>query len=356
MQKVIKVEITPKTVIPILCLLGLIWIVTKTYGVIFLIFIAYAISSMLSPVIDSLYRRRVPRSLSIVLIYLLFITIIIFLILISYKPLITQVEAFTRSLPDIFVNVVNATVERVPFIKERFNWDEILKSIKENFWTNFEAANISNYLISGVGKAFGFVGSVFGILINIFTVIILSVYFLQSKESSKEKLLKLVPLKHQKRILRLLDAIENQLGSWLRAQLLLMTLIGFLGWLGLEIIGMEFSVPMGIIAGLLEIIPGIGPMITWILAVIIGVGSNIPAWKVVFIAVWFILIQQVENYLIIPKLMEKFVGINPVLTIIAILGASKIFGVWGALLAVPTVAILQISLREYMKYRKEITA
>jgi predicted PurR-regulated permease PerM len=132
-----------------------------------------------------------------------------------------------------------------------------------------------------------------------------------------------------------------------------MAIIGILGWLGLEIIGVEFSAPMGVIGGLLETIPNIGPMITWFLAVIIGIGSNLPTWKVVFIAIWFILIQQVENYIIIPKLMEKFVGTNPLLTILAVLGASRIFGVWGALLAVPAVAITQISLREYLKYKKE---
>lgn len=308
---------------------------------------------MLSPIVDYLYSKKVPRSLSIALIYILFLSTIIILILISYRPLFSQLEEFIRILPDLVVNVVNTIIIRVPFIRDRFNWEEILKNLKENFWANLEISNISNYFISGVGKAFGFVGSIFGAFINVLATIIISVYFIHSKEQSKEKLLKFFPTKHKDRIYDIMNKIETQLGAWLRAQLILMAIIGFLGWLGLEIIGVEFSVPMGIIGGLLETIPNIGPMITWVLAVTIGIGSNLPTWKIVFIAIWFILIQQVENYIIIPKLMEKFVGTNPLLTILAVLGASKIFGVWGALLAVPTVAILQISLREYLKYKKE---
>jgi predicted PurR-regulated permease PerM len=308
---------------------------------------------MLTPVINYLHQRKLPKTLSIALIYLLSISAIVLLILISYKPLITQLEDFIQALPDIFVNVVNTVVGKVPFIRDKFNWDEILDDLRENFWQSFQITNLSEYLISGIGKAFGIVGSIFGMLVNTLTVIVLSIYFIRFKEESKKKLRKIIPSKHQERIFNLINKVETRLGSWMRAQILLMTIIGLMAWAGMEIIGMQFSIPMGIMAGLLESIPNIGPMITWIIATVVAVGSDAPLWKIVFVAIWFILIQQIENYIIVPKLMEKFVGTNPAITIIAVLGASKIFGVWGALLAVPSVAILQISLRYYLEYKKE---
>jgi predicted PurR-regulated permease PerM len=125
-----------------------------------------------------------------------------------------------------------------------------------------------------------------------------------------------------------------------------MILIGSLSWLGLEIVGMNFALPMGVIAGFLEVIPNVGPTISLVLALVFGAGSSAPAWKIIFIA-----IQQFENFVIVPQLMRKVIGTSPVLTLIALLGASKIFGLWGTLLAVPAVAIFQISFRFYLKYK-----
>jgi len=353
MKKTVSIEISPKTIIIILLFLAIAWLIIKLNEIILLVFVAFAIASMLSPIIDYLHRRRVPKLISISVIYILFVASIIGLILITYQPLITQFQEFTKQFPIIVTNAINSLIERFPFLQDRFDWEEILTNMQESFWASFEGENLSGSLLSGLKQAFNIVGSVFHILVSIVSTLILSIYFINMKEPSKKKFIKLLPIKHQKRIFNFFNGVEEQLGGWLRAQILLMILVGFLGWLGFEIIGMEFAIPMGITAGLLEAVPNLGPTITWAIAVIIGAGSDIPTWKFIFIFVWFILIQQFENYLIVPKLMQKVVGLNPALTIIAILGASKIFGLWGALLAVPTVAVLQISLRHYLKYREE---
>ncbi|MFC1780132.1 AI-2E family transporter [Patescibacteria group bacterium] len=352
MNKIQRVEITPKTILTTFLIICLIWFVIKLYSVLVLVFIAFSIAAMLSPVVEYLHKRKVPKTLSIAIIYIIFLSFVVLLILVSYKPLITQIEAFTKALPDIIINVVNFIVERIPPIRDTFNWDEISENIKNTFWDNIQVTSLSEYIISGLGKAFGLVGSFFSALVSIFSTIVLSIYFIQFKEPSKEKFVKLLPSKYQKRIFKLINKVEEQLGAWLRAQILLMLIIGILAWSGLEFIGMEFSIPLGIVAGLLEVVPGIGPMITWVLAITVGIGSGLPTWQMIFIAIWFILIQQLENYIIIPKIMQKFMGTNPVLTIIAILGASKIFGIWGTLLAVPAIAIFQISLRYYLEYKK----
>lgn len=353
MEKIYKVEITPKTIILILTILFSVWLLITLHGLVLLIFIAFSIAATLSPLIEYLNKKSIPKNVSIIGIYFLFLACFILLILLIYKPLILQLQDFIRNFPDIFVNVINSVIDKIPIIKEQFNWDEIFKNIKDSFWEKQQIANISSQLISGIGKAFGIVGSTFNGLVNLLTTIMLSMYFIQFKEDSKEKLLKLVPVKHHKRIIKFMNTIEKQLGTWLRAQIILMLIIGTLSFIGFEIVGSNFSIPMGIIAGLLESVPGIGPIITWILAMIVVIGSNMPTWKIVFITIWFILIQQLENYFIVPKIMEKIVGINPILTLIAILGATRILGIWGALLAVPLVAIIQISLRYYLEYKKE---
>jgi predicted PurR-regulated permease PerM len=353
MKKNVKIEISPKSILLVLLSLAAIWVIVKLHGVLILIFIAFSISAMLSPIIDYLNSKRIPKSISIAVIYITFILLCLLLILISYKPLITQLEEFVISFPDIFVNVASKIIDQLPFLKERFNWDDIFENLRGSFWENFKPENFSDYLLSGINKAFGIVGSVFGALINILSTLVLSIYFIQFKEPSKEKFVKLIPARYQKRIFKFINNVESQLGAWLRGQILLMIVIGVLAWIGLEAIGAEFSIPLGIVAGLLEIIPNIGPIITWAIAVMVAIGSDLEAWQVIFVAAWFIIIQQLENYLIVPKLMQKIVGTNPVLTIIAVLGASEIFGFWGAILAVPLVAIIQISFRYYLEYRRK---
>lgn len=353
MDRIFKVEITPKTIFTILFILALIYLAVILKSVLFIVFLAFSISAMISPIVNFLYKRNVPKNVAITLIYFLFFSSLILLVLAIYKPFMHQLENFIKAFPQIFVNVLTKIIDRIPMIRDNFNWDEILSNVEGSFWENIEISNLSEYLLSGIGTAFGLVGSFFGILINFLSTILLSYYFIQFRDGSKEKLTRFIPPQYQKRAISFIQKVEDQLGAWLRAQILLMLIIGILSWFGLEIIGMDFSIPLGIIAGFLEAIPSIGPFITFIVALIVGIGSQVAAWKIVFIMAWFLLIQQLENMIIVPKLMEKVVGTNPLLIIIALLSAAKVFGPWGTLLAVPIVAILQISISSYLEHREE---
>lgn len=355
MNKKFSIEITPKSILLTIAILFALWLLITLRGVVLLIFIAFSLSSMISPIVDYLSSKKIPKTLTIFFIYLCMLSILILLVVLSYKPIVTQLEGFIGALPEFLTTFLETTVDKIPILKRNIDLEQVSSELETNFWSNFEVSNISDYLVSGVGKAFGLVGSVFLGAVNIVTVIFLSAYFTNTTDSSKQKLIKLIPKRHRQRLLNFFSKVEEQLGSWLRAQLLLMLIIGILGWLGFEIAGMKFSIPMGIIAGLLEIIPNIGPTITWFLAIIVGYGSGVATWKIIFIAIWFIAIQQFENYLIVPKLMQKAVGSNPAITIIAIISLShpKIFGPIGALIAVPLVAVAEITLRHYLKFRNE---
>lgn len=357
MNNTYKIEITPKSLLTGILIFVGIWFLIQLKSLLLLVFIAFSISSMLSPVIEFLYTKKIPKSLSILVIYALFFSTIILIIALTYKPFITQLQDFAAVLPKLVGNAMNTLVDRVPALEENFNWDNIISSIQESIGEGTQISDLSGQLISGVGTAFGLVGSFFNALVNIVSTIVLSIYFIHFKENSKQTVLRFFPKKHRKTTIAFIDRIEHQLGRWLRAQLFLMFFIGFLSWLGLEIVGIKFALPMGVISGLLEAIPNVGPSISFILAIMIGVGSGASLWKIVFIMIWFIAIQQLENYVIVPKLMQKFVGTNPVLTLIAILAGSKLLGLWGALLAVPVVAIIQISLRFYLEQKnaKQLT-
>jgi predicted PurR-regulated permease PerM len=347
--KTFKIEISPKTILVIGLMIFGIWIISKSMNVLFLVFAAYAVSALLAPIVDYLKSKKIPTNVSVVIIYLLFFSSLITLVLLLYQPIIHQFENFTTTLPDLVIRGIEAFIEQFPALGEQFDWDAIFNNMKDSFW---QSSGLSNFLTNLPKHVISIIGSFFTILISFFSIIILSIYFIQGKEESKDKLTKLLPKKHQKRIRELIDNIELQLGAWLRGQILLMIIIGVLSWLGLQIVGIDFSLPLGLIGGILEIVPSFGPTFTWILALIVTIGSDAPPWKIIFVAVWFILIQQLENYLIVPKLMHKVVGLSPILTIIALLIASQLFGVAGTILAVPLVAIAQITARYYITNRE----
>jgi len=352
MEKTYKVEIKPKTIILTLIILALCWLFFKLYNVLILTFIAFAISSTLSPTIEYLYSKKIPKNLSVFIIYLLFLTSIILFVIIIYKPLISQIESFVKALPNIFDNALNLILTHVPFIREKYNIASILEKIKDSFWSNFTFENISSYFFSGIGKAFGVFESVIGFTINFLYIIVVSIYFIQLKEDSKQKIFKLIPNKYHGKITSFLNTIEKQLGSWIRAQGILMLYIATMTIIGLEIIGSNFSFPIGIISGILSFIPGLGPFIALILAIIVTIGSNMVLWKTIFISIWFLFIHQLEQYIVYPKVMQKVVGLNPLILIITLYAVSLLLNFWGAILAVPIVLIIQLSLRYYIDYTK----
>jgi predicted PurR-regulated permease PerM len=134
--------------------------------------------------------------------------------------------------------------------------------------------------------------------------------------------------------------------------MILCLVIGLAAYLGLTILGVKYALLLGIIAGLTEIIPYVGPFIGAIPGVFIAFSDSLP--KVIMVAVMYFLIQQLENYILVPKVMQRTTGINAVVVMAAILIGGKLGGIIGALLAVPVVTMLEVFLLEKFPYMKQV--
>lgn len=350
MEKSIKVEIKPKTILLIVGLIIGIWMFTKLLSVVFLVFIAFSISALLSPVIDYLHSKRIPKNISMIVIYVLFFTALTFFIILIFDPMVQQFKGFGDKLPELITISITGIVERFPWLQERFNWDVILDDLQNSF---LHSSGVTDFITNIPKHIFSIIGSFFTVIVSIFTVIVLSILFIQRKEFSKQKFIKLLPKNKREKFLELFKNIEGQVAAWLRGQIILMLIIGVLSWLGPVIIGVEFSIPLGIIGGILEVIPSIGPLITFLLALIVTAGAGAPLWKVIFMAVWFILIQQFENSVIVPKIMHKVVGLDPLITLITLLAMTQLLGAMGAIIAIPLVAIVQITIKYFLNQKKD---
>ncbi len=148
-----------------------------------------------------------------------------------------------------------------------------------------------------------------------------------------------------KNVSRILSLIEERLGKWSRGEFILMLAVGIGMYLGLLAIGIPYALPLAVLAGILEIVPTLGPIVAAIPAVLIGLGISPLAG--IGAAVVAFLVQQLENYILVPKIMQKSAGISPLVVLLSIAIGAKLMGITGIIVAVPTVIILQVLIKEY---------
>jgi len=317
-----KIEISHKTVIFTLLLLAGVWLLYFLRQIILQVFVALLIMTIVNPLVRRLQRFKIPRAVSILVIYLLilgFLSLVVGLIL---PPLFEQTKNFAVSIPEYLGNI------DTPF----FKGSEIAAQLAQDL-----GAIPSQAVKVGV--------SFFSNILSVVTVFVFAFYLLLQRNKLDDQLSNLVGEENSKRIARVIDNLELKLGGWARAELILMTIVGTLSYIGFLALGIPFALPLAILAGLLETVPTLGPILGAIPAVIVGFGVSQFAGFGVAILAFFI--QQLENYVIVPKVMQDSVGVSPIVTLFALIVGFKIAGVVGAILAVPTVITLEVLGKEF---------
>lgn len=279
----------------------------------------------LTPFSDFLVRKRVPRIFSVLIPYFLTIAILVVLIF----PL---VPFFASQIQLLFAN-----------------FPKYIDQVARTFNLNIDVSNVNNVFeseIDTIGKnALSVTGKIFTGVFSILTVLVISFYLMLEREMLKKQFIILWSKKYQENILKTIGQIENKIGLWVRGQLILSFAIGFSTWIGLTLLGLPFALPLALLAGILEIVPTIGPIISAIPAIIVAL--TISPGIAISVVVFYILLQMLENNILVPKIMEKAVGLNPIVIIIGVLIGSKFLGILGALLAVPFIAMVIIIIKSF---------
>jgi len=207
--------------------------------------------------------------------------------------------------------------------------------------------NFSNKLNQATSSIFGTVVGLFGGLFSFGIVLVISFYLAVQEKGVKRFFISMTPSEHQHYVSDLINRIQIRIGGWLRGQLLLMLIIGSLTFIGLYFLGVKYALTLALIAGILELIPYIGPFIALIPAVILAfVQSPMLALLVI---VLYVVIQQLENYVIVPQVMKKAVNLNPIVIIVVMLIGAKLAGVMGVILSIPLTAAIAEFLKDFQK-------
>ncbi len=321
-----KVEISYKTVIFVAVFTAFLWFMFQIRSILLSVFIAFILMSVLNPVVRRLQNQKIKRSLSILIVYIAVLLMIILVIAGIVPPLVDQTT-----------NLIN----QIPNLLKQFKVLGIDEKLLATQLSQFASlpTNIVKLIIS-----------LFSNVLAVIALLIITFYLLVERKNLETNLILLFGEDKEKEIEGVLDQIEIRLGGWVRGQFLLMLMIGILSFLGYKIIGLNFALPLSLLAFLLEVVPNFGPVVASIPAIIVGL--TISPWHGIAVAGWVFLIQQVENSLLVPRIMKKAAGVNPLISIISLAIGFKLAGVGGALLAIPTYLVLEVIITKIYSSKK----
>lgn len=304
-----KIEISYKNIIfTVLFLLGLV-VLWQIRTLIVLLFISFVLMEALNPAVTRLEKYKIPRPVGILILYIIILSVISFVVAGIIPILTEQTAGLIQTLPQALKNI------------KIFGSDAIDLSSQFKILENIPGG-IAKVAISVVSN-----------VISSFIILFLTFYLLLEKKNFSKYGYDFFGEIGKEKMLNIIGQLELRLGSWVNAEILLMTIIGALSYIGYTILGLRYAVPLAIFAGLLEAVPSIGPTVATALAALVGFTIS-PLTGVLAIIVGT-LIQQLENNIIVPRIMKKTVGFNPLVTILLIASGAKLGGVIGAILALP---------------------
>ncbi len=317
-----KIEISHRTIIFTVLFLIFIWILYIIRELILQFFLALFITTVLNPTVTRLSRSKIPRSVSVLVVYLVLFGVVGLTIAAVMPAFIEQTTAFINNFPRIVSNIGVSS----------FVSDQLTQQLLAQLGS----------LPAGVAKV---TMSIFSNVVGLVSVLVFAFYLLSERDKLDEQLAGLIGSKKKDLIENNMALVEKKLGSWARGQLTLMFVVGLSNYIGLTLLGIPFALPLSILAGLLEIVPYIGPIIAAVPGVLIGFGLS-PILGLAVAALAF-LVQQLENYIFVPKIMQTSTGVHPIITLLSLAIGFKLLGFIGILIAVPVFITLQVLVKSY---------
>lgn len=296
------------------------WFIVQIKDIIVSIFLSYIIMAAVLPSVEFLKKKKFPKTLAVLIPYFGIICAI-FLLIIPLIPFIAgQIQSLLTKLP------------------------QFLSHSKTIFGVTFNQSQLEKYINDGFGtigqSAVDITTKVFGGFFSLITIFVVSFYLLMYNDGFKKLMADLFHDGSREHIYKILDKVNEKLGAWLRGQVILMIFIGTFSWIGLTILGLPFALPLALLAGLLEIVPTLGPILSGIPAVIVGL--TVSPTMALTVIVLYLLIQALESQFLVPKVMQQAVGLNPVLVILSIMIGTNLMGIAGTFLAIPFVSFIVV--------------
>ncbi|MFA6533553.1 MAG: AI-2E family transporter [Patescibacteria group bacterium] len=351
MSRTTKIEVSTGSLLKAVGVVLAFWFLFLIKGILGILFVAVVLASALDPIVIWLTRRKIPRLLAVMIIYILVLSLISLVIILLWPAVTTQIQNLASNFPAYWQKISEGISALENYSAEYGVATTVQNSLNqaEQFFT-----------ASGQG-VFTVLANVFGGLMS-FLVIMVITFYLLLEESSTKKILRFVaPARYQPYITRLLFKMRDKIGRWLRGQIILSLIIALIVYLGLNILGIfvpvfaKYALVLALLAFLFEFIPYLGPILAALPAVFIGLTQSLVIAGGVLGG--YMVMQWLENNLIVPQVMKRATGLNPIIVIIALMIGAEIGGIVGMALAIPVTTALVVMIEEVSREldQKELT-
>ncbi len=317
------------------------YLLYRFYNVVFILFIAIVMGTVIRPAVTWLHRRGLPRIAGVILVYLLLLALLISFILLLFPLIVDQGTTIAAEVPGYYQNLRASMVN---------NSNQLIVRLSEFLPATLPGLvpitqTVQQMLASAV-QALSYASSAAKAIFILTAIFLLAFHWALDGPRTIQSLVQLIPKEHRESSRELITSMESKVGLYLAGQGFLCLVIGIMALVAYLLIGLPNFLVLALFAGVMEAVPMIGPLLGAIPAAIIAL--SIAPSKLIWVIVATIVIQQIENSLLVPRVMHKAVGINPFVSLLSLFAFSSLFGIAGALMAIPMAAIIQLLLDRFV--------
>jgi len=337
-QRVIH-DVSVVTMIKVVLVLIAFWLLFLVRDILIIFFVSLILASLITPLAERLEKQKVPRALTVLLVYVV-IVIALFLVMAALvPPVLEEVRSLLTRFSAIWERFLGSSGALSTYLQARGYEDSFQRSLDS------VTGQIPSVALGAFSSITGVIGSIFSAVL----IFVLGFYMVVEAESLKKLIKSLAPSRYQSFIIGSLTRVHAKIGAWMRAQLILSAVMALVVYLMMILLGMPYALILGLLSGLLEFVPYAGPVIAAVPAVLIALA--ISPVKAALVLLTYVLIHQLEGHVLIPNITKKIVGLNPVVSIMALLLGARLAGFLGVLIAIPLAASLTMLVDEWLADR-----
>lgn len=338
-KKPVYINITTLTVVKIILVFILFYFLYIIKDILAVLFVSLILASAFHPWVDWMQKKKIPRPVGILFIYL--VTFLLFgsVVVLLIPILSEQIGELSNNFSQTFDQVISG----FSALKEFFIQHGLLDEIKDYIGT--WSASLQN----NAGGIFETVSGFFSGVFTFFLVLVMTFYMTVEENAVKKIVWSIAPEKHQVYIMQLISRMQEKIGLWLRGQLILSLVIFVLTYIGLSIVGVKYALVLAFLAAITEFVPYFGPVLASVPAVFIALTDSL--MLAIFVVILYSIIQWTENNIIVPKVMQKVVGLNPIVSISVLIIGFKIAWITGAVLSIPVATAVGVVIKDIFDNR-----
>jgi predicted PurR-regulated permease PerM len=319
------------------------WLLYRFYQVIFILFIAVVIGTVIRPIVNWLYQRGLSRTAGVILVYLLLLILLTGFLWLLFPLIFEQGSTLARELPGYYQNLRAGIINDPNQLLMRLG--QLLPATLPSLAPRL-APQTGEEVVASAGQVLGYVILTAQVIFMAIIILVITLYWTLDGPRIIKTILLLVPQDRRESIGDLISAMESKVGFYLAGQGVLCLVISIMALVAYMLIGLPNALVLALAAGVMEAVPMVGPLLGAVPAALVAL--SIAPDRLIWVIVATIVIQQLENSLLVPRIMRKAVGVNPFVTLLALFAFSSLFGLAGALMAIPIAAMIQLALNHFV--------